>query len=129
MAAANGRCVICRSRELVDRGRGVRFTVWRRGKTVPAFVIRFNGQVHGYLNRCSHRSLELDWIEGEYFDAFGEHLLCATHGARYAPGSGVCVGGPCGGTGLVKLTVIEQDGEVCLEPGDEIHLLNSDAMT
>lgn len=121
--AARGRTqVICRSRELVERGRGVRFKVWRRGAVVPAFVIRFDGKVHAYLNQCAHRMLELDWIAGDFFDAFGEHLLCATHGARYAPASGVCVGGPCARAGLVKLAVSEENGDVCLEPADEVHL-------
>lgn len=119
--------VICRSRDLTERGRGVRFTVSRRGDVVPAFVIRFHGDVHAYLNRCAHRSLELDWIEGDFFDAFGEHLLCATHGARYAPASGACVGGPCGGAGLVKLAVTEINGDVLLKPGDDIHLMNSES--
>ena len=85
MAATGKQTVICRSRELVDRGRGIRFTVRRRGEMAPAFVVRFDGAVHAYLNRCAHRTLELDWNEGEFFDAFGAHLLCATHGARYAP--------------------------------------------
>jgi nitrite reductase/ring-hydroxylating ferredoxin subunit len=129
VAATGEPSVICRSRELIDRGRGIRFTVRRHGEAVPAFVVRFGGAVHAYLNRCAHRSLELDWNEGEFFDAFGEHLLCATHGARYAPASGVCVGGPCGGAGLVKLAVREQNGDVFLEPGDDIHLINSGAVS
>jgi nitrite reductase/ring-hydroxylating ferredoxin subunit len=84
--------------------------------------------VHAYLNRCAHRSLELDWNEGDFFDAFGEHLLCATHGARYAPASGACVGGPCRGAGLVKPAVSEENGDVLLEPGDDVHLINSEAV-
>ena len=128
MAATSEQSVICRSRELIERGRGIRFTVRRHGEAAPAFVIRFGGAVHAYLNRCRHRSLELDWNEGEFFDAFGEHLLCATHGARYAPASGTCVGGPCGGAGLVKLAVSEQNGDVLLEPGDDIQLINSGAV-
>lgn len=126
MAATGMRPVICRSRELTERGRGIRFTVRRHGEAAAAFVIRFGGAVHGYLNRCAHRSLELDWSEGDFFDAFGEHLLCATHGARYAPASGACVGGPCGAAGLVKLPVIEKNGVVLLEFGDDIHLVNSE---
>jgi nitrite reductase/ring-hydroxylating ferredoxin subunit len=127
MVAAGQRPVICRSRELIERGRGIRFTVRRHGEAAPAFVVRFGAAVHAYLNRCGHRSPELDWNEGEFFDAFGEHLLCATHGARYAPASGTCVGGPCGGAGLVKLAVSEQNGDVLLEPGDDIQLIDSGA--
>ncbi len=125
MAAADERHAICHSRELLDGGRGVRFQVSRHGELVPAFVVRFQGRVHAYLNRCAHRSLELDWIEGEFFDTFGEHLLCATHGARYVPTSGTCVGRPCGHAGLVKLAVFEENGDVCLEAGNNIQLVKT----
>ncbi|GAB4507804.1 MAG: hypothetical protein Tsb0026_04730 [Sulfuricaulis sp.] len=111
---------------MIERGRGVRFSVRRHGEVTPAFAVRFNGIAHAYLNRCAHRSLELDWVQGDFFDAFGEHLLCATHGARYVPASGTCVGGPCGGAGLVKLPVIEENDMVLLELGDDIHLVNSE---
>ena len=125
MVTADKRPVICRSRELIERGRGVRFAVRRRGEVAPAFAIRFNGIAHAYLNRCAHRTLELDWVAGDFFDAFGEHLLCASHGARYVPANGACVGGPCGGAGLVKLPVFEENGEILLKSGDDIHLVNS----
>jgi len=129
VAAADRPGFICRSGELVDGGRAIRFLVRRRGELAPAFVIRFEGVAHAYLNRCSHRSLELDWIEGEIFDAFGRHLLCATHGARYAPATGACVDGPCHGAGLVKLAVVEQDGAVRLAAMDDVHLAESEAVT
>lgn len=129
MVAANGRQIICHGRELVERGRGIRFEVARRGELVPAFVVRFEGKVHAYLNRCAHRSLELDWNAGDFFDAFAVHLLCATHGARYAPGTGICVGGPCTGARLVKLAVVEDEGNVYLDSGDDIHLEKTDVMT
>lgn len=128
MAETRKRSVICRSRELIERGRGVRFAVRRHGEMAPAFAIRFDGIAHAYLNRCAHRSLGLDWVEGDFFDAFGAHLLCATHGARYAPASGACVRGPCGGAGLVKLCRIEENGEILLELGNDIHLVNSEAV-
>lgn len=129
MAAADGRHAICHSRQLLDGGRSVRFQVWRHGELVSAFVVRFQGRVQAYLNRCAHRSLELDWNEGDFFDAFGEHLLCATHGARYVPASGICVGGPCGRAGLVKLAVFEEQDDVCLEAGNNIHLVKTDGIT
>ena len=84
MAAAQGRCVICYSRELVERGHGVRFNVSRRGEAVSAFAVRFHGKVHAYLNRCAHRSLELDWNEGDFFDAFGDTLF-VQHMERVTP--------------------------------------------
>ena len=56
--------------------------------------------------------MELDWQEGRFFDASGLYLMCATHGAVYAPDSGECVGGPCRGASLAKLRVEERDGQV-----------------
>jgi nitrite reductase/ring-hydroxylating ferredoxin subunit len=105
---------ICRSDELVDGGPGVRFTVARFGAGEPAFLVRFRGQVHAYLNRCGHVPVEMDWQQGEFFDSSGLYLICATHGALYAPDSGRCLGGRCNGKGLEKLVVGEHDGWVVL---------------
>ena len=53
--------------------------------------------------------LELDWNEGQFFESSGLYLMCATHGAIYAPDSGRCMGGPCRGGGLRVLRVEERD--------------------
>ena len=52
--------LICAAAELQERGRGVRFTVERYGRQEPAFVVRYDGQVRAYLNRCAHVPMELD---------------------------------------------------------------------
>lgn len=114
--------VICGSDALVDGGRGVRFSVSWRGEQAPAFVIRYHGQVYAYLNRCAHRQVELDWEPGAFYSSDGESLICATHGACYAPDTGRCVDGPCGRTGLIALPTLEQGGQVLLEHSDELHL-------
>ena len=106
---ANAR-LICPSDALLDAGRGVRFEVEYFGETAPASVIRKNGKAHGYLNRCAHVAMELDWQEGVFFDADGRDLLCSTHGATYEAASGRCIGGPCNGSPLVKLRLEERDG-------------------
>jgi nitrite reductase/ring-hydroxylating ferredoxin subunit len=106
--------LICASAELADRGRGMRFEVLRHGETEPAFAVRFEGQVHAYLNRCAHVPVQLDWAEGEFFDFSGLYLSCATHGATYLPESGRCVAGPCKGARLVPVAVVERDGGVYL---------------
>lgn len=109
------RKVICRSEDLADGGKGIRFTVpdpTRSGDEAPAFVVRFRGRPHAYLNRCGHVPVELDWQHGEFFDTSGLYLICATHGALYAPESGRCLGGRCNGKGLQAVAVDECDGEV-----------------
>jgi nitrite reductase/ring-hydroxylating ferredoxin subunit len=104
--------LICASGALVDSGRGVRFEVEYFGQPAPAFVVRKDGRVHAYLNRCSHVAMELDWQEGVFFDLAGRDLICSTHGAVYDARSGQCLGGPCNRTPLVKLRCEEREGGV-----------------
>ena len=116
MAAAAGlkRRRICASGDLVEGGPGLRFTVTRRGNEEAAFAVRFRGGVYAFLNRCGHLPVELDWQQGEFFDGSGLYLICATHGALYAPDSGHCLGGRCNGRGLDKVSVTEHEGWVVL---------------
>ncbi|MCA1979486.1 MAG: Rieske 2Fe-2S domain-containing protein [Thiobacillus sp.] len=111
---AGGERLICAADALAEGGRGVRFEVERHGKPQPAFVVRHEGQPRAFLNQCGHVPVELDWNEGEFFDASRLYLICATHGALYHPASGACVGGRCAGRGLIPIPVVERDGLVYL---------------
>jgi nitrite reductase/ring-hydroxylating ferredoxin subunit len=111
--------LICASDALRDSGKAVRFDVEYFDERAPAFVVRLDGKVYGYLNRCSHLPMELDWREGEVFDANGRDLICSTHGAVYAADTGRCLGGPCGRTPLVPLQVEERDGKVYFKGIDD----------
>jgi nitrite reductase/ring-hydroxylating ferredoxin subunit len=113
--------VICDSAALVDGGKGVRFSVLREGKPLPAFVVRYDGRAHAYLNQCAHIAVELDWVEGEFFDRTGLYLICTTHGATYEPDTGHCIMGPCKGQRLHALAVAERDGKVHLIHGGNEH--------
>jgi nitrite reductase/ring-hydroxylating ferredoxin subunit len=109
---AEGERLICPSAALAEAGKGVRFEVEYFGQPAPAFAVRQAGRVHGYLNRCAHVAMELDWQEGVFFDSERRDLICSTHGAVYEAASGRCLGGPCNGTPLVKLRLEERDGSV-----------------
>ena len=102
---------LCNDRDLVDGGQAVPFDVHYAGQTCRAFAVRFRGQPHAYLNRCSHVAMELDWQPNQVFDESGQWLLCASHGAAYRPDTGQCAGGPCRG-GLVKVELVERGGTV-----------------
>ena len=102
---------LCLSSDLAEGGRAVPFDVVFVGQTCRAFAIRFEGLPHAYLNRCTHVAMEMDFQQDQFFDASGRWLLCATHGAEYAPDTGECAGGPCRG-GLVKIELSEADGVV-----------------
>ena len=106
---------ICLSQDLQDRGPGIRFSVHMNHEALPAFVIRYLGEVRGYLNRCRHQSTTLDLDNGQFFDTAGQALICATHDAHYDPGNGSCIGGPCDGRGLISVEVYEQDGRVYVD--------------
>lgn len=110
----NEQRVICASVDLQEGGKGVRFTVDWQGRPTPAFVIRYQGQPHAFLNQCGHVPVELDWQEGDFFDADGVYLMCSTHGALYSPKDGHCVTGRCSGKGLTRLPVEERDKQICL---------------
>ena len=113
--------LLCRSDSLTVGGRGVRFEVSDRTGTYTAFVVRSAEGVAGFMNQCAHMALELDWSLGEFFDADGQYLVCATHGALYDPKTGVCIGGACRGRPLLALNTIESDGYIYLE--DETYRL------
>ncbi len=100
---------ICASDELMDGGAGVRVAAKHRGEDAVVFFVRFGGGVYGYLNRCAHVPMELDWLEGQFFESSGLYLMCATHGAIYEPETGRCVGGPCRGARLHQVTVEERE--------------------
>jgi nitrite reductase/ring-hydroxylating ferredoxin subunit len=106
---------LCNATDLVEGGLAVPFDVIYAGQTCRAFGVRFGGQPQAYLNRCSHVAMELDWQPNSVFDASGQWLLCASHGAAYHPETGECAAGPCRG-GLVKILLSERDGVVFWHP-------------
>lgn len=107
---------LCTSDELQEGGAGFRFKVLYNGEETSAFVLRVDGTVRSYLNRCSHVPVELDWNYGEFLDDSGRIIVCATHGASYSAEDGQCLGGPCDGSPLVNLDVTECDGFVFWQP-------------
>ena len=104
--------LICDSAALEDGGKGVRFTVTRQGRELPAFVVRFDGTPCAFLNQCAHVPMELDWNQGNFFDSDGLTIMCSTHGAMYDPATGKCVAGPCRGSSLIPVPVVERDAAI-----------------
>jgi nitrite reductase/ring-hydroxylating ferredoxin subunit len=99
------------SASLPEGGLAARFTA---PDGAPAFAVRWNGSVYGYLNQCPHAGGPLDF-EGQVLESSGRFLMCARHGAIFEPHTGQCVGGPCRGARLTPLAVREEtDGSVWL---------------
>ncbi len=112
--------LVCAADAVLEGGKGVRFPVTAGGEDGTGFVVRYNGTVYGYLNRCAHVPIELDWAEGEFFESSGLYLMCSTHGAIYVPESGFCAGGPCRGGRLRPITVVERDQHIYWQPDDYV---------
>ena len=102
---------LCSSDELHESGVAVMFDVMYEQRLCRAFAVRFKGTVHAYLNRCGHISMEMDYVERQFFDVSGQWLMCATHGATYDPLTGKCRAGPCQ-RGLIKIELSERDDQV-----------------
>lgn len=111
---------ICASAEVEEGGKGIRFPVTAGGEDRTGFVIRYDGKVYGYLNRCAHVPIELDWNEGDFFESSGLYLMCSTHGALYTPETGMCAGGPCRGGRLRPIEVFEKGDQIFWLPDDYI---------
>lgn len=116
--ASNDEILICDASLLADGAKGIRFPVTAGGEDASGFVVRYQGKVHAYLNRCAHVSMELDWNEGEFFESSGSYLMCSTHGAMYVPDTGKCAGGPCRGGRLRPIIVSEHDNQVFWQPDE-----------
>ncbi len=106
--------VVCKSDTVAEREYGIRFALPELGERVTGFVVRYNGVVHAYVNRCAHLSVELDWNEGDFFDISKNYVICATHGAQYQPENGYCIMGPCKGQSLQAIQVVERNNEILI---------------
>lgn len=111
---------LCASDALVERGDAFVFDVLQWRQKASAFVMRFDGRLVAYLNRCIHVPTEMDWQEGKFLDGDREFIICSIHGATYNPLDGRCVGGPCARGQLTALRVEERDAQVYWYPSRDI---------
>lgn len=59
------------------------------------FVVRFAGEVRGYVDSCPHAGWPLAALDDRYLTREGDLILCGGHAALFRPLDGVCVAGPC----------------------------------
>ncbi len=111
---------LCPADDLVERGRALVFDVLLWGQPARAFVLRHDGVLRGYINRCAHVPVEMDWQPGEFLDQDKRFIVCSIHGASYEPAQGRCVGGPCGRGKLIAVDVAERDGWACWYPSRDV---------
>ena len=78
-------------------------------------VVRSDDEFLGYLNRCPHRGLPLNWLPDQFLDTTGKYLQCANHAALFDIADGFCVAGPCAGTHLASVRLITRGSELWLD--------------
>ena len=91
----------------------------------PIVIVRWGRQVFGYINKCPHDGVNLDWEHNQFLDPNGVRLMCGKHGAQFELGTGLCVDGPCKGKSLTSIALAVLDEDICatgvtlVEEGDE----------
>jgi nitrite reductase/ring-hydroxylating ferredoxin subunit len=75
------------------------------------FIVRKDGEVRGYVDRCPHAGYPLAVELDRYLTDDGELILCAWHGGVFRPLTGECIGGPPAGARLAPWPVVV-DGAV-----------------
>jgi len=71
MPNSSTRIALCNSPDLIEGGRAVPFDVVYAGQTCRAFAIRFEGQPHAYLNRCTHVAMEWTFSQTNFLMQLG----------------------------------------------------------
>ena len=83
------------------------FEVRSGARSFSGVVIRKNGRYYAYENKCRHLSVTLDARDGDFLSCDRKYLQCHLHGALYEIETGACIGGPCVGSNLTKVDVVE----------------------
>jgi len=107
------RFFVCAAAALADgEYRKLRLVFEKRDE--ECLVLRFEGIVYAYINRCVHMPRRLDCERKQVFDASGRYLRCSMHGIVYLPRTGASVSTMCEGERLRAVEVYEESGEIGL---------------
>lgn len=87
------------------------FDPWQEGRDT-LLVVRWNGGLSAWLNRCPHLDVAMHYRKDRFMSGDSLHIVCFAHGARFRPDTGLCVLGPCLGQSLQPqaLSVDEHGG-------------------
>lgn len=84
------------------------------GTPWPILISRKGKNYYGFENVCPHQGVRLDGGSGELMDDEGNFIVCRQHGAQFDLDTGKCFSGPCQGKALTPITVMVDDGDVCI---------------
>lgn len=109
--------VLCTLGELaVDGSRG--FTLGSGDWPLRGFVVAdAGGAPRAFVNWCPHAGHGLNLRPHRFLTPGGELIVCASHGALFERGAGLCVAGPCAGRRLRPVPIEVAGDLVLLAPG------------
>jgi len=102
---------VCSGSALAD-GQHRKLKMVFEGREEECLVVRFDGKVYAYINRCVHMPRRLDCEQERVFDTTGRYLRCSMHGIVYTPQTGASVSTMCEGDKLRAVEAYEENGEV-----------------
>ena len=112
------RRIICHVGDIGEAGKGLTLKRIVKGdpeRTLDIFLVPDGDEVHGYINICPHQGMPLDLKPDVFLDIERRYIQCTTHFAKFQKHDGLCIGGPCTGSKLMKLPItIDDDGAVLL---------------
>ncbi|VAW63808.1 hypothetical protein MNBD_GAMMA09-1110 [hydrothermal vent metagenome] len=105
---------LCHNNEIPDPGsKGICLKQGSNERLL--FLVKKQGQVYAYENKCPHAGINLEWQEDDFLDNELEHIQCTVHGALFQIETGNCLGGPCNGAGLTSVAIErDNDGNILL---------------
>ncbi len=93
----------------------MRITSTGEPKPWPILITRKGNNFYGFENSCPHKGEQLDTNNpGSFLDEDGNFLTCQNHGAQFDLDTGKCFIGPCQGKSLTPITIVVDDGDVCI---------------
>lgn len=99
---------ICPKSDLLTQ-ESVKFEIPAQSYNREGFLVKVGESFLAYYNECPHIGLALDWDDNDFFSSDKTKLICKNHGAEFVPNSGSCDTGPCIGTKLKSIKVIEEN--------------------
>ena len=106
--------LLCQLQDVSDPGSKA-FALGSGPWPLRGFVVRQNGRVFAYVNRCPHAGHPLNLRPDRFLTEGGSLILCNSHGALFEPATGDCVDGPCVGRQLQSLPIRVEEGLVLLD--------------
>jgi nitrite reductase/ring-hydroxylating ferredoxin subunit len=106
--------VLCRIADIPEDG--AKGFAGPDGSFTGLVAVRRGEGVFVYENACPHIGTPLDWTPDRFLSRDGQHLICATHGALFEIGTGVCIAGPCLGDRLTPVDFHIRDGAIVVGP-------------